>query len=91
VFFPLPKTWPEKKIVATRILNEKFRQLIFSFRVVTCLIEFNLKYTCFNMLFVHMQYTFINDYKSYVYIALQGVNCLQVLCLQDFYGSLLFV
>lgn len=43
------------------------------------------------MLFVHMQYTFINDYQSYVYIDLQGVNCLQVLCLRDFYGSLLFV
>lgn len=38
-----------------------------------------------------MQYTFINDYQSYVYIAIQSVNCLQVLCLRDFNGSLLFI
>lgn len=35
------------------------------------------------MLFAYIQYTFINDDQWYINIALQVVNCLLMLCLQQ--------
>ena len=43
------------------------------------------------MLFVYIQYTFINDDQSYINMALQVVNCLLMLCLRHWNGHLRFV